>query len=90
MTKKCAFVKKNKETCGSYPLINSDYCFWHDLATIREAMIARRKGGLNRRVVKVNTDESSDINKPQDRQAFVSAFDSMRALETKFNDLANH
>lgn len=80
MNNKCAFIKSNKEHCGSYPLMDSKYCFWHDPIMLVERKIARRRGGINRRKTQRNVNSSSSINNVQDL---------IKIVETTIEDVVN-
>jgi len=45
MAKRCKATKANGEPCRAYARADSDYCFWHDPATMQACRDAGRKGG---------------------------------------------
>ncbi len=49
MARACKALNEQGEPCGTPPLVDSDYCLWHDPDHEREAAEARRLGGANHR-----------------------------------------
>ena len=45
----CAGRTSDKQQCRQAPLLDSEYCFWHDPDRAEEAAEARRLGGTRRR-----------------------------------------
>jgi hypothetical protein len=45
----CTASKQNGERCGSSPMHEDEFCFWHSPAHIEEAAAARKLGGQRRR-----------------------------------------
>ena len=49
VTKTCKGNRLSGERCSAPPLLNGDFCFWHDPAHEAEASEARRLGGVRRK-----------------------------------------
>ncbi len=45
----CSFRKESGEVCGAPPLLEGEFCFWHEPERAQEVAEARRLGGLRRR-----------------------------------------
>ena len=45
----CSFRKESGEVCGASPLLEGEFCFWHEPERAQEVAEARRLGGLRRR-----------------------------------------
>ena len=45
----CKATTEKGDQCRAAPLLDSDFCFWHDPEHEREAAEARRAGGINRK-----------------------------------------
>jgi hypothetical protein len=45
----CKGISKGGERCSAPPLLDGDFCFWHDPEHEAEAADARRLGGLRRK-----------------------------------------
>ena len=70
MTIQCEY-KNNGKSCRAYAMLGSKYCFWHDPSTIRKRAEARKKGGLNRRIIKNNNHEHYQIKTVKDINAIL-------------------
>jgi hypothetical protein len=49
LNRNCRANNERGGPCGQPPLVDSDFCFWHDPASEKEAADARRLGGANHR-----------------------------------------
>jgi len=49
MIRTCKGKNEHGRNCGQAPLVDSDFCFWHDPSCEKEAAEARRMGGANHR-----------------------------------------
>lgn len=47
--RRCVELRGNGQPCGSAPMRDARYCFWHNPDTTEQAAEARRLGGLRRR-----------------------------------------
>jgi hypothetical protein len=45
----CKYPKESRQPCQAPPMLDSDFCFWHDPAHAAEAAQARKLGGQRRR-----------------------------------------
>jgi len=80
--------KKNGRSCQAYAIIGSEYCFAHDPASARKRAEARKKGGLNRRVIKRNQHEYYPIKSVKDINEILEfAINEARSLESSQSQL---
>ncbi len=45
----CSFRKESGDVCGAPPLLEGEFCFWHEPERAQEVAEAQRLGGLRRR-----------------------------------------
>jgi len=70
MADKCQHEDNNKK-CRAYAVNGSNYCFIHDPASARQRAEARKKGGLNRRVLKRSEHRYISINSVKDIHSII-------------------
>jgi hypothetical protein len=49
LSRSCKGHKQNGDSCGSAPMHDGDFCFWHSPEHAEEAAAARKLGGQRRR-----------------------------------------
>jgi hypothetical protein len=84
----CGYLKDNGERCGATPMVDLEFCFWHDPSTAEDAANARRLGGMNRRKEKTLQavyDIEGLESVPQIRRVLEHALNSELALENSHN-----
>ena len=87
MAEQCNY-KINGKSCQAYTIIGSKYCFTHDPASAKKRAEARKRGGLNRRVIKRTQHEYHRIKSVKDVNAILeSAINEARALESSQSNL---
>lgn len=78
----CKTVKEGGEVCRQAPLVDKEFCFWHDPDNATEAAEARRLGGLRRRrektlAVAYDLDDRLDTVLKIRRLVEIAAFDTV-------------
>ena len=87
MAEQCKYMKNDKP-CQAYAIHGSKYCFAHDPANAKKRAEARKKGGLNRRVIKRTDHEYHAISSIKDINAILeSAINEARSLESSQSQL---
>ena len=80
--------RNNGKSCQAYAILGSSYCFTHDPANAKKRAEARKRGGLNRRVVKQTQHEYQAIKSVQDVNLILeSAINEARSLECSQSQL---
>ncbi len=75
----CGATNAEKRPCKQPPLLDADYCFWHDPAHAEEATEARRLGGQRRRRERI-------VSGAFEFQGLASVTDLRRILEIATTD----
>jgi hypothetical protein len=87
MSEQCEF-RKNGKSCKAYAVLDSKYCFVHDPANAKKRAEARKRGGLNRRVIKRSQHEHHPIKSVKDINVILeSAINDACALESGQSNL---
>ena len=87
MTTQCEH-QKNGKSCKAYAIHNSKYCFIHDPQNARKRAEARKKGGLNRRVIKRTEHEYYTISSIKDINTILEkAINEACSLESSQSNL---
>ena len=87
MATQCEY-KDNGKSCQAYAMIDSMYCFWHDPKTAKKRAEARKKGGINRRVIKRNNLVVRPIKAVKDINTILEeAINDARTLESSQSQL---
>ena len=87
MSVQCEY-KKNGKSCRAYALLDSKYCFAHNPASAKKRAEARKKGGLNRRVIKRSQQIYHPIKSVKDiNEILESAINEAKSLECSQSNL---
>jgi len=87
MAEQCKYMKNDKP-CQAYAIHGSKYCFAHDPANAKKRAEARKRGGLNRRVIKRTKHKYHPIKSIKDvNEILESAINEARSLEISQSNL---
>jgi hypothetical protein len=87
MSEQCIY-KNNGNSCKAYAIHDSKFCFAHDPDSARKRAYARKKGGLNRRVIKRRDRPYRPIKSVEDINSILeSAINEARVLEGSKSNL---
>ncbi|MFC1912142.1 hypothetical protein ACFLXG_03195 [Chloroflexota bacterium] len=87
MSVQCEYQNNGKQ-CRGYAILDSRYCFAHDPASAKKRAEARKKGGLNRRVIKRTQHKYHSIKSVKDINVILeSAINEASSLECSQSNL---